>query len=152
MVLDEEVVKVKEQSLFSEISSLTFGIKDLASALTVCWTYQKRIIVVQVMSSHPSQYIENKMKEGTEQSEIYAMRPHKEQYKQGSCYSKIIFKYNQGFYFISTEIIGGHRRWVQWRRHGHGVVWLIITSVLVPTLGPRSPHYCHQMRRYVWIL
>lgn len=78
MVLDGEVVKVKERSLFGEISSLTFEIKDMVSVLTVCWIYQKRLIVVQVRPSHSSQYIENKIKDGTDQSEIYAMRPHRD--------------------------------------------------------------------------
>lgn len=79
MVLDGEVVKVKEQSLLGEISSLTFEIKDMVSALTVCWIYQKCLIVVQVRPSrHSSQYIENNIKDGADQSEIYAMRPHRD--------------------------------------------------------------------------
>lgn len=78
MVFDGEVVKVKEQRLFGEISSLTFEIKDMVSVLTVCWIYQKHLIVVQVRPSHSSQYIENKIKDGTDQSEIYAMRPHRD--------------------------------------------------------------------------
>ena len=36
MVFDGEMVKVKEQGLFGEISSLTFEIKDMVSVLTVC--------------------------------------------------------------------------------------------------------------------